>query len=137
MEQSKDFIEREIQKLTLLITMLIGKVNGNEPEDFDETLKEVNEELEEQFGFQLEELEEMDNQKLLMKLNSGNELTIDAFTKLLHQIIFTKDQIRRETTLNVEKLADKALFLLNYMDKTSSTFSMERMKMKEDLQNQK
>ena len=134
MEQKKDYLEREIQKLTLMFTSLISKVHGTEAEDLDETIQEINEALGEHFGFQLEELEEMDNQKLLMKLHSGDELTIDAFTKLLHQIIFTKDQITREDTLNIEKLADKALFLLNYMDKTSSTFSMERMKMKEYLQ---
>ena len=49
MEQEKDFLEREIQRLSLVLKTLTGKIIKSGPEAQDEVFEDVNNSLREEF----------------------------------------------------------------------------------------
>lgn len=134
MEQRKDFIEREIQKLTLLMIKLINQISGANINDFEIGIKETNNALKSQFDLTIEEISNMQDFTLIEKISSLQETLVEKLVELLNEIIKKNDLIKTEKIINKNKLIKKTLLLIEYIDKNSNTFSLERLKMKNVLQ---
>lgn len=134
MEQRKDFIEREIQKLTLMMIKLINQISGANLNDFEIGIKETNDILKSQFDLTIDEISNMQDFKLIEKISDLQEIHIEKLVELLNEIIKKNDLIKTEKIINENKIIKKTLFLIEYIDKNSNTFSLERLKIKNVLQ---
>ena len=129
MQQEKDFIKREIQRLTLFLNKLIGSLQETDTEDVMNELEQVGAELKSEFGYDLNEIEHMDDQALIEKFKSLNENNIEQLAILL-AIVEEKTANRYQNT----NLIRKAIVLLEHVDSVSETFSIKRMELKIKLQ---
>lgn len=69
MEQEKDFLEREIQRLSFVLKALIEKiVKVSERDSQGSTLEEVDISLKKEYGFSLKSFGEFDKPNLIIKM---------------------------------------------------------------------
>jgi len=134
MENSKDFIEREIQKLTLMLIKLISQVSGANLNDFEIGIKETNDVLKSEFDLTIGEISNMTDFTLIEKIGVLHETHIEKLVELLYEIIKKNDLIEAEKVYDGNKLIEKALLLIEYIDMNSNTFSLKRSNLKNVLQ---
>ena len=123
MEQ-KDFILREIEKISVILLYLIGKfVPSKSIEEQQQTEKLINEELLEQYGNDLSyilKLEEKDFYTEFSQTKGFNFENIELLADLLFKIGTDEINIKLD-------YLQKALDLYNYIDNKSKTYSFERV----------
>lgn len=128
MQQEKDFIKREIQRLTIFISRIIGRLQETEIEDLENTLDQVDDELKSEFGFNLAEMPLMPDKTLLEKVKNLSENNVEQLAILLATIA---DKLDDRDQIN--KLVRKAIIMLDHVDSMSDTFSIKRMELKNTL----
>ncbi len=123
MEQ-KDFILREIEKISTLLMYLIGKfVPAKSIEEQQLTEELINNELKEHYGNDLNyilKLEEKDFETEFSQNKGFNFENIELLADLLYTI--GNDNIEIQLAY-----LQKALVIYEYIDKKSKTFSFERI----------
>ena len=129
MEQ-KDYILREIEKISTLLMYLIGKfIPAKSIEEQQLTEELINKELKERYGNDLDyilSLEETDFEIILTQNKGFNFENLE----LLADLLFTIGNDDFESKTNYLK---KALELYEYIDKKSKTFSFERISKIEEI----
>lgn len=122
--QQKDFILREIEKISTLLRYLIGKlIPSSSVENSKETIELINRELVENSGFNINEI-------LNISINDFDEVftqskgysfeNIELFADLLYTI-------GNDSLENKNNYLQKALEIYEYIDKKTKTFSFERL----------
>lgn len=134
MQQSKDFLEREIEKLSLLLNNLLNKLSDIKPEEQDKTLEEINTALKEEFGISMEEFYALDQTELAIKLKNIHHTNLDKIAGLYYLMMQNSEESKFKALLSKPKTINNIIFLLDYAEKRSSTFSYERMNLKVALQ---
>jgi len=137
MQQSKDFLEREIQKLSLLLNTLFNKMSTIKPEEQDSTLEEINSSLDKEFGLSIEDFHTLKQPELVIKLKNIHHTNLDKIAQLVHLMAQNSENSKFEFLLSKPKTIDNIIFLLDYAAQQSATFSFERMNLKAALQKQK
>ena len=136
MEVKKDFIEREIQKLTLLLIDLIDKIKGLNSNNAESGIQETNKVLKSEFDLTLREIIQMENSELLKYITDLHELHIEKLTELIYEVVrkiyLSDSELSKKQ--EKEKLVQKSILLLNYLDEKSNIFSIKRMELKNALQ---
>lgn len=130
MIEKKDLILREIQRLTLLLKELITSVIDIEPEKIDAVVNQIDDVLKVEFNLSLNDISELSDNDLLIKMHQINEVHVDKLILLLFQVIKKSDQA---STFNKPELIKKNILLINYLDESSKVFSVDRMHMKSAL----
>ena len=130
----KDFIKREIQKLTILLESLIGSLNNTNPNSIDLEIEKINEALKTEFNITIEEIIELNDTDTILKFNNFHQDHIEKISELLIAFIKKVNQLEHQNTIKQKKLAHKAILLFNILDKQSKTFSIVRMHQKKELQ---
>lgn len=128
MQQEKDYIQREIQRLTLLLTKLIGKALRLKTEDFEQGILKIESDLKTEFDLTLREIAEMENSVLTVKINGLDEQHLEKLVELTSVLV---ENLQGEFG---KKLARKGIVILDYLDSSSRTFSLKRMELKNTLQ---
>ena len=134
MEHSKDFIEREIQKLTLMMINLINQISGANINDFEIGIKATNEALKGQLDLTIGEILNMQNSTLIEKISDLQKVHIEKLVEILYEVIKKNDLIETGKIYDGNKLTEKTLLLLEHIDKNSTTFSLKRLNLKNVLQ---
>jgi len=128
--ERKDFILREIEKISVLLLYLIGKfVPSKSIEELQQTEKLINDEFKEAFGNNLNyilKLEEKDFDSEFSQKKGFNFENIELLADLLYTI--GNDEIKTKPDY-----LHKALLIYEYIDKKSKTFSFERINKINDL----
>jgi hypothetical protein len=137
MEQSKDFLVREIQKLSLLLNTLLSKMNTIKPEEQDNTLDEINNSLDKEFGLSIGDFPALEQPELAIKLKNIDHTNVDKIARLVHLMAQNSENSKFEFLLSKPKTIDNIIFLVDYSAQQSSTFSFERMNLKAALQKEK
>ena len=123
MEQ-RDYILREIEKISVLIRALLGRMRDIvDPREFRAEREKVDRELEESAGISLDSLiagSEKDIKELLSARQDFNFDNIEQLALLLVEFA------RVEGAAERARLLKKALYLLEWIDMEGRTFSMER-----------
>jgi len=132
--ERRDYLMREIEKLTAAIKRLIGLVEDMNSANFEESIQQINKELTNQFGFDLTDISTMTDADFLKTIETIDQQNLEFFTELLSEISKKVTFFKKEKDENTKELALKAILLLDYIDKTSKTFSLKRMTLKNDLQ---
>jgi hypothetical protein len=122
MEQ-KDFILREIEKISVMLQYLIGKFVPAKTIQEQQTTEElINSELKEKYGNGLDYILNLNQSEFDAEFCKKNGFTFENI-ELLADLLFTLGN--NEFSKNPEYLL-KALELYNYVDVKSKTFSFER-----------
>ena len=128
MQQEKDYIQREIQRLTLLLTKLIGKALGLNPNEFEQETQNIESDLKTEFDLTLSRIEKMDDSILVEKIKGLNEEHLEKLAELISVLVNHK-QVEYGS-----RLAEKGIVILNFLDSKSKTFSFKRIELKNTLQ---
>lgn len=134
MQQSKDFLEREIEKLSLLLNSLLNKLSDIKPEEQDKSLEEINSSLQEEFGLSIEDFYTLDQAALATKLKHIHHTNLDKMAELYYLMIQNSEESKFKTLLSSSKTIDNIIYILAYASERSATFSYERMNLKTALQ---
>ena len=134
MINSKDFLEREIEKLNLMILKLIILISKSNPNDFENDIKETDEFLKTNFDLTIGEISTMSNSNFIEKIRDLHESHTDKLVELLFEIIQKMDSIETEQGFNKHQLIEKSLLLIEYIDNNSTTFSVSRLNIKNTFQ---
>ena len=127
MQQEKDFIQREIQRLTLLLNKLIGKALGLDIDGFDQGIQNIESDLKSEFDLSLREILEMENSELIAHIRELDEQHLEKIAELISILV------KKPKTENRNQLAKKGIVLLDFLDSHSKTFSLKRMELKNTL----
>ena len=123
MEQ-KDFILREIEKISVMLQYLIGKFVPAKTIQEQQTTEElINIELKEKYGNDLNYVINLNQSEFDTEFTKNKGFTFDNI-ELLADLLFTLGN--NELSKNPEYL-QKALELYTYIDKKSKTYSFERV----------
>lgn len=130
MQQSKDFLEREIEKLSLLLNSLLSKLGDIKPEEQDKTLREINTSLQEEFGLSVEDFGALDQAAFATKLKCIHHTNLDKIAELYYLMLQNSEESEFRALLHKPETIDNIIFLLDYASQKSATFSYERMNLK-------
>ncbi|WP_405296929.1 hypothetical protein [Algibacter sp. Ld11] len=134
MINEKDTLLREIQRLTLLLKTLISKIIDVEPSDIDVALEEMDTVLKSNFNLSLKAMAIMPSDEFTTVITSLNEAHVEELTQLIFEVLRKVNQTDKTTGFDTVELIKKNILLINFLDENSDTFSMERMVMKNTLQ---
>jgi hypothetical protein len=122
MEQ-KDYILREIQKISILLRYLLGKIL---PVKSFEEIKKINEEINQEFlknlGYDLEALVNISKNKFNEEFGSNKGFNLENI-ELLADLLYNASVKSTDTK---QKVLKKSLELYEYVNETGKTFSFER-----------
>jgi len=130
----KDTLLREIQRLTLLLKALISKVVDIDPNDIDIAEEETNAVLKNTFDLSLKTISMMSSDDFKSVIKDLNQEHVERLTELVFEVLKKAKQTNKTTDFNTIELVKKNILLINFLDENSDTFSMERMAMKNVLQ---
>lgn len=129
MQQSKDYLEREIERLSVLLIGLIEKISGSKSENTQDDLDEVSQALKGELDLSVSEISQIESSELLNHLSNLQESHIQQLVELLYQLYVKSEQL----DMNKSKIAEKAILLIDYLNENLNIFSLERMDMKNEL----
>jgi hypothetical protein len=129
MQQSKDYLMREIERLSVLLIGLIEKISGSKSENTQDNLDEVSQALKCELDLSISEISQIESSELLNHLSNLQESHIQQLVELLYQLYVKSEQLN----MNKSKIAKKAILLIDYLNEKSNIFSLERMDMKNEL----
>jgi hypothetical protein len=129
MQQSKDYLEREIERLSVLLIGLIEKISGSKSENTQDELDEVSQALKGELDLSVSEISQIESSELLNHLSNLQESHIQQLVELLYQLYVKSEQL----DMNKSKIAEKAILLIDYLNENLNIFSLERMDMKNEL----
>lgn len=134
--EKRDFLLREIEKLTQLLKKLLDAVEAFTSDNVEIEFIKINEDLSDCFSFTFEELIEMKNSKLIDRLKNIDETNLELLATLILETTKKLHSINYNSNINTAKLAKKGIEILNFIDDKSKTFSIKRMNIKNELQKQ-
>jgi len=123
MEQKNDFIEREIQKITLFIKSLISKIVKGI--DLSISLQSLDKELKGKLDFGFFEILDLNEEVLKKKINGVDILILEELLNLFYEID------RKELEISeMNKLSRVSLIIIAEIENKSRVFSFERQDIK-------
>ncbi len=134
MAVERDFIKREIEKLVLVLTSLIDKMSRLKSGNTQNSIEEVNQTLKSAFDLTLEDFNEMESQDFLTKIRNLHESHIEKLIELLYTMVQSAELTEVNRNYNKAMLSEKAVLLIDFLHANSTTFSVERMTIKNELQ---
>ena len=136
MEQEKDFLEREIQRLSLVLKTLTGRVLKIDPEGHDSDFEDVNNSLKEEFGFSIESFGELEQPVLINKIKEFQHFQVDELIELLYLMVKSLNTEWKTHGAKIKSI-NNITFLIEYLNQHSTTFSLERMRLESSLRSLK
>lgn len=130
----KDFIQREIQKLVLLLNDLIIKASGLNANNIKNDILVINEALENEFDLSLKKLSQIKSTEFISVIKNLHESHIEKLAELIYTFNIKVKPIKLEENYNKKEIAKKGVVLIDYLNENSKIFSLQRMNMKKSLQ---
>lgn len=127
MVQRRDYLMDQINELGLFIVKLLGRLKKQvENKEEDQMLETAKDAFQSQFDLNLEDLLFMDESSFVNLMEE--KLLVDEHYEKMGEVFETLGDHSTEhhTILRRELYYKKALFLNNYIENTSQTYSMER-----------
>tara|TARA_B110001454_G_C12722506_1_gene435403 strand:+ start:4944 stop:5330 length:387 start_codon:yes stop_codon:yes gene_type:complete len=123
MEQKNDFIEREIQKITLFIRSLISKIVKGV--DLNTSIQTLDKELKGKLDFGFFEILGLNEEVLKKKINGVDILILEELLNLFYEI----DKKELEIS-EINNLSRVCIILIDEIENKSRVFSFERQDIK-------
>lgn len=127
MQEEKDYLKKEIKKIISFLKRLIEKASNNH------SLEELNlmysEDFSSMFDYNLNDFINLTNKEFKEHLKNTNSQILENLLTLFYKLS------KKEEKKNRKLCVEKALILLNLIDEKEKTFSLERMRLKQELNN--
>jgi hypothetical protein len=130
MEYRNDFIEREIQKITLFLRKFITKIAGEG--NAGVSLKSFDKELKGKLDFGFYEILGLNDEDLRKKINGVDVLILEELLK-----VFYKIDIEEIGSLESNNLKRVSLIIIDEIENKSLVFSFERQHIKNYFKSEK
>lgn len=122
--QQKDFILREIEKMSILIQYLLGKYKpAKSVEEYQTNEKSFNMEFKEKYGKELEFFLNLNPQNFEKEFCKTKGFTFENIELMADLLL----KLGNDDYSDSQKYLNQALAMYLFIDKTSKTFSMERI----------
>ena len=131
MIEEKDFLLREVQRITLLLKELISKVTGLDSGNSSKDLTEIDNKLKSNLDISIKEIIDMTENEFLEKFLIKNENYLEQLSELIFEIIKKKQS---NFDFDENELIKKNIIIIEAVNKKSKTYSLQRMNMKNILQ---
>ena len=131
MIEEKDFLLREVQRITLLLKELISKVTGLDSGNSSKDLTEIDNKLKSNLEISIKEIIDMTENEFLEKFLIKNENYLEQLSELIFEIIKKKQS---NFDFDENELIKKNIIIIEAVNKKSKTYSLQRMNMKNILQ---
>lgn len=128
MQEEKDLVKREIQRLILFLSKIIGNATKLKTNDFEQGFKNIESDVESEFGFSLREISEMNETALIKKIEGLNS---ELLVKVVELIIALAHNLQGDLEY---KLVKTGITILDFLDNNSKTYSLKRNRLKKSLQ---
>ncbi|HSD15106.1 MAG TPA: hypothetical protein VLB74_10695, partial [Flavobacterium sp.] len=113
----EDLLTKQINQLGFFLRKVFEKLTGsNSDEDISKTVIEINTDLKETLGFDLEEIEKLTSEEVVAFLLQKEYFSVENL-ELFADIL---------AKINSDDYRYKALKIYEYIDSKTATFSMER-----------
>ena len=133
MQQEKDFIEREIQKLANFLKQLIKNFSGKNSIDLDNGIEKIDLALKDQLDLSIIELVESNNDRFIEKISKLDNQIIDNLSELFYTIIVKSTNLNNLQDKNIRNMIDKTILMINFLDNNSNIYSLNRVNMENTL----
>jgi hypothetical protein len=133
MQHSKDYLLRDIEKLSLMLIGLVEKVRGSNANTTSEELEEINTALQSQLDLSLEKISKMKADEFKNHISTLHETHLEQLAELLYQLVLKSDLLELNQGFSTSKTAKKAILLIDALNEKSKTFSIERLEMREQM----
>ena len=133
MIEEKDFLLREVQRITLLLKELISKVTGLDSGNSSKDLTEIDNKLKSNLDISIKAIIDMPENEFLEKFLNINENYLEQLSELIFEIIKKKQS---NFDFDENELIKKNIIIIEAVNKKSKTYSLQRMNMKNILQQQ-
>lgn len=130
MEYRNDFIEREIQKITLFLRNLIAVINGGG--DSTISLESLDKELIGKLDFGFYEILELNEEDLKIKIKGVDVLILEDLVRLFYEM--SKKKMVQTNSNNLKRVS---LIIIDEIEIKSLVFSLERQQIKNYFKSQK
>ena len=130
MEYRNDFIEREIQKITLFLRNLIAVINGGG--DSTISLESLDKELIGKLDFGFYEFLELNEEDLKIKIKGVDVLILEDLVRLFYEM-----SKKKMVQTNSNNLIRVSLIIIDEIEIKSLVFSLERQQIKNYFKSQK
>ena len=127
MQQEKDYLLREVQRLSFVLSQLILKAIGKKSNGLDQDFESIEQTLRTEFDFDLTELAKMDKMQFNTLMSSLNESHLEKLAELIYHVVENSNQLLRH------ELLEKGLLILEFLEENSQLFSIKRMQLKNKL----
>lgn len=134
MQQSKDYLLRDIEKLSQMLIGLIDKITGINSNTTSDVLEVIDTALQNELELSLKKISAMEANAFKNHSSAFHETHLEHLAKLLYQLVLKLDAYDLKQDFDAPKLAEKAILLMDVLDEKSKTFSMQRLEMKADLE---
>lgn len=124
MQQEKDYIKREVEKIVLFVKRIVEQLAGSY-EGKEDSL--YSEEFTSAFNFQLTEFIRLNNKDFIEHTKNLNSKILEELINLFLELT------KKEGFEDKKQSAEKALILLEIFEEKEKTFSLERMQLKASL----
>lgn len=132
--EKRDFLLREIEKLAKVIRKLLGIIEDLTSENFEIEFGKIDNELVDFFGFTLDELSKMENLELIDQLKEVDETNLELLSLFISGTVKKLQSTNNNSSIDSKELAKKAIVVIDFIDDKSKTFSINRMNLKKELQ---
>ena len=133
MIEEKDFLLREVQRITLLLKELISKVTGLDSGNSSKDLTEIDNKLKSNLDISIKAIIDMPENEFLEKFLNINENYLEQLSELIFEIIKKRQS---NYDFDEKELIKKNIIIIEAVNKKSKTYSLQRMNMKNILQQQ-
>ena len=124
MQEEKDYLQRDIERITLFLKTLLRRVAGFTDVNLTPEYDQLEKELQTQIDFSLQDLSDMDTMDLDQKMASLPLVHIEKLAEIAFELL--KKQL---VTVNPKNFAGNVLYMLEYINRESSVFSLHRQQM--------
>ncbi len=128
MQQEKDYLQRDIERISFFLKILLRKVAGLNNEDFQPQYSQLEKNLQEQVDFSIQELSQLDEVELKGKLAPLHLAHIDKLVEIAFEIL------KKSNPENKKKFCTNILFMIEQLNEESDTLSLQRIQIKEELE---
>lgn len=131
MQQEKDYLEREIQKLNIFLTNLISKIIGINAQNSSDEIQNINENLKEQFDFNISEIIKISDNDFYEKIADIHESHLEKIAELIIEFVEQIEIENINSGLDKQQMLLKTIMIIEFLETKSNTFSMRRSALKQ------
>jgi len=122
MEQ-EDYLKKQIEQIGLVLARLFSDLLGRKDKDqLDDGTETVNQALKSELGFDIRYLVDTPSTNLIDELKTQRGLSNESLDKLADILLFIADNNPNGN----KKLYEKCLTIYEYLEKTDTTYALDR-----------